>query len=362
VSRPALHKIAPYVPGTSIEEVRRKMGLDRIVKLASNENPLGSSPKAIAALGHLDRLHLYFDDSHAELRERLGSRYGLSAEHVVLGHGSNELVNIAAEMLLEAGDEAVIPGPSFSLYRLVVSLQGATPVEVPLRDHAHDLDAMLDAITERTRLIFICDPNNPTGTAIARDAWARFLSRLPARVTLVVDQAYREYMDASGFDAAPLAARRTNTLVLRTMSKIYGLASLRFGYGYADAETIGWMNRVRLPFNVSRPAALGAAGALDDDAFVARSIATNEAGKAFLGAEFARLGLRMVPTQANFYALETPCGATRAYEDLLQRGIIVRSGDALHLPGYLRVTVGTESENRTLVDAIEDLLPQWREA
>jgi histidinol-phosphate aminotransferase len=360
MSRPSLAKIAPYVPGTSIEEVRRRLGLERIVKLASNENPLGSSPKAIAALGAIDRLHLYFDDAHTELREKIAAPYGLRAENVVLGHGSNELVNIAAEMLLEAGDDVVMAEPSFSLYRLVAALQGATPVEVPLRDHVHDLDAMLAAVGPHTKMIFICDPNNPTGTALGAAQWDRFLERLPESVTLVVDQAYREYMDADGVDAIPLVSRRPNTLVLRTMSKIYGLASLRFGYGFADVETIGWLDRVRLPFNVSRPAALGAAGALDDAEFVARSIETNERGKALLTAEYARLGLAMVPTQANFYALEVPCGATRAYDDLLARGNIVRSGDALHMPGYLRITIGTEEENRLLLDAIEELLPQWR--
>lgn len=360
MSRPSLAKIAPYVPGTSIEEVRRKLGLDRIVKLASNENPLGSSPKAMAALGSIDRLHLYFDDAHTELRAKIAAPYGLSAENVVLGHGSNELVNIAAEMLLEAGDEAVMAEQSFSLYRLVVALQGATPVEVPLREYAHDPDAMLAAVGPRTKMVFVCDPNNPTGTALSADAWERFLERLPESVTLVIDQAYCEYMDADGVDAVRVVAQRPNTLVLRTMSKIYGLASLRFGYGFADVETIGWLNRVRLPFNVSRPAALGAAGALDDAEFVARSIETNERGKAYLTAEYARLGLRMIPTQANFYAVEVPCTATRAYDDLLARGIIVRSGDALHLPGHLRITIGTEAENRMLIGAIGELLPQWR--
>ncbi len=362
MSRPALHKIAPYVPGTSIEEVRRRLGLDRIIKLASNENPLGSSPKAMAALGTIDRLHLYFDDSHEELRTRIATPYGLTSTNVVLGHGSNELVNIAAEMLLEPGDEAVMATPSFALYRLVSALQGATAVEVPLRDYAHDLDAMLAAVTPRTKLMFLCDPNNPTGTALSRDDWQSFLARIPEHVTLIVDQAYREYMDADGFDAVPLVQERPNTLVLRTMSKIYGLAGLRFGYGFADAETIAWLNRVRLPFNVSRPAALGAMAALDDDAFLARSIATNEAGKTYLATEYARLGLHMVPTQSNFYALQLPCDATRAYDDLLARGIITRSGDALHLPGHLRITIGTESENRALIEAIEECLPQWRTA
>jgi len=254
----------------------------------------------------------------------------------------------------------VMASPSFSLYPLVVAMQGARPVEVPLRDHVHDLDAMLAAINKRTKLIFVCDPNNPTGTAIPAETWRAFAQRLPPDVTLLVDQAYREYMDADGFDAIELIRPRPNTIVLRTMSKIYGLASLRFGYGFADAETIGWLNRVRLPFNISRPAALGAWAALDDREFVQRSIAVNDGGKTYLREQFARLGLTMLPTQANFYALEVPVGATRAYEELLARGIIVRSGDALHMPGYLRITIGTEQENRLLIEAIEELLPAWR--
>jgi histidinol-phosphate aminotransferase len=360
MSRPAVRKLAPYVPGTTIDEVRRKLGLERIVKLASNENPSGSSPKAMAALTHIDRLHLYLDDSYPELKEKLAAPHGLGPANVVLGHGSNELVNIVAEMLLENGDEAVMASPSFSLYPLVVAMQGARPVEVPLRDHVHDLDAMLAAINKRTKLIFVCDPNNPTGTAIPAETWRAFAQRLPPDVTLLVDQAYREYMDADGFDAIELIRPRPNTIVLRTMSKIYGLASLRFGYGFADAETIGWLNRVRLPFNISRPAALGAWAALDDREFVQRSIAVNDGGKTYLREQFARLGLTMLPTQANFYALEVPVGATRAYEELLARGIIVRSGDALHMPGYLRITIGTEQENRLLIEAIEELLPAWR--
>jgi histidinol-phosphate aminotransferase len=179
-------------------------------------------------------------------------------------------------------------------------------------------------------------------------------------VTLLVDQAYREYMDDGGFDAIELVERRPNTIVLRTMSKIFGLASLRFGYGFADVETIGWLDRVRLPFNISRPAALGAWAALDDREFVRRSVETNRDGKAYLREQFARLGLAMLPTQANFYALQVPVTATRAYEDLLARGIITRSGDALHLPGYLRITIGTAQENDLLVGAVEELLPSWR--
>ena len=362
MSRPTVRKLAPYVPGKTIEEVQRTLGLERIIKLASNENPLGSSPKAMAALRHIERLHLYLDDAYPELRERLAAPYGLHASNVVLGHGSNELVNIACETLLEAGDEAVMAAPSFSLYKLAAVLQGASAVEVPLREGVHDLDAMLDAITERTKLVFVCDPNNPTGTAIPAEAWRSFLSRLPERVTLLVDQAYREYMGAGTFDAIDVVRERQDTIVLRTMSKIYGLASLRFGYGFADAEMIGWLNRVRLPFNISLPAALGATGALEDEEFVAMSVASNLAGKAFMYKQIEALGLHAYPTEANFYAVSVPTTATRAYEDLLARGIIVRSGDALAMPGRLRITIGSPEENGALADALEELLPAWKAA
>ncbi len=360
--RQSVRALNAYVPGTTIEEVQRRRGGVPVIKLASNENPLGSSPNALAALRHLDRLHLYLDDSHTDLRERLGERYGLHAQNVVLGHGSNELVNILCQTLLEPGDEAIMATPSFSLYPLAVKLQGAAAVEVPLKGGVHDLAAMLDAVSARTKLIFVCDPNNPTGTAIPLAQWNEFLAQLPEHVMLVVDQAYREYMSARGFDAATLVADRQNVIVLRTMSKIYGLASLRIGYGYAGAETIGWLNRVRLPFNVSRPAALGALGALDDERFVADSLAANLAGKAFMFGAFEKLGLHAYPTEANFYALEVPVSATQAYEAFLERGIIVRSGDALSMPNRLRITIGTPAENGAVLAALEELLPLWTAA
>jgi histidinol-phosphate aminotransferase len=360
--RAAVRKLKPYVPGKTIEEVQRSLGLERIIKLASNENPLGSSPMAMSALKQIDKLHLYLDDAYPELRERIAAPYGLRAENVVLGHGSNELVNIVCEALLEAGDEAVMAVPSFSLYKLATALQGATPVEVPLRDGVHDLDAMLDAITPQTKLVFVCDPNNPTGTALTADQWRGFLSRIPERITLLVDQAYREYMGPGTFDAAEIVNERPGTIVLRTMSKIYGLASLRFGYGFADAESIAWLNRVRLPFNISRPAALGAAGALGDTQFVEESRAANAVGKALVERSFAEMGLHLYATQANFYALQVPVTATRAYDDLLARGIIVRSGDSLAMPGRLRITIGSPEENALLIEAVGDLLAQWSAA
>jgi histidinol-phosphate aminotransferase len=245
---------------------------------------------------------------------------------------------------------------------LAVALTGASAIEVPLRDGVHDLDSMLGAVTPRTKLIFICDPNNPTGTALSPAQWRAFVARVPENVTLLVDQAYREYMTSGTLDATAIVRERPNTIVLRTMSKIYGLASLRFGYGFADAELIGWLNRVRLPFNISRPAALGAAGALEDREFVERSLTANETGKAFIYKQFERLGLHVYATQANFYAVEMPVSATRAYTDLLHRGIIVRSGDALGMPRRLRITIGSAAENAALIEALDELLPVWRAA
>ncbi|GAC1391688.1 MAG: histidinol-phosphate transaminase [Vulcanimicrobiaceae bacterium] len=353
--REALAALSPYVPGTTIEEIKRKLGLEQIIKLASNENPLGSSPKALAAMRHLDKLHLYLDDAYPELREMLAAPEGLHFENVILGHGSNELVNIVAQAVIEPGDDVVMAVPTFSLYALAAACQGGNVVEVPLLDGVHDLDAMLAAITPRTSLLFICDPNNPTGTALDPNVLERFLKRVPESVCVVVDRAYQEYMDPR-----PPPIERPNTLVLRTMSKIYGLASLRFGYGFADRELIAWLNRIRLPFNVSRPAALGARGALDDAEFVATSIASNQAGKQQLMPALQALGLPVYATQANFYAVGVPVSATRAYEEFLQRGIIVRSGDALHMPHYLRITIGTHEQNIAVLSAFEALLPQWR--
>jgi len=354
VSRPAVRALAPYVAGTSIEEVRRRFGHTRIVKLASNENPLGSSPLALAAVRSVDRLNLYLDDSHEALRERLGRSEGLQAENVVLGHGSNEIVNTIAQTFLDPGDEVVMADPTFSLYRLAVSLVGALPVEVPLLDGFHDIERMLAAVGPRTKAFFVCDPNNPTGTVLPEFAWNYLLEHLSPEVLLVIDRAYAEYLDAAGFDVASTVLGRGNVVVLRTMSKAYGLASLRFGYAFGDRESIGWLQRVRLPFNVSRPAALGAAAALDDRAFLERSIALNAAERLRVTAELEARGMQSYRSGANFYAVSVAGRAQEAYEALLEHGVIVRSGDALRMPGRLRVTVGTREENDAFLAALAD--------
>ncbi len=357
--RPAIRTIKPYSAGTTVAQAKDRFGLENIVKLSSNENPLGPSPRAMAALAAIPNAHVYVDDDHSELRTRLGERHGLTKDHVIVGHGSNDILLTIFATFVAAGDEVVYADPTFSLFAKDTALFDATSVRVPLRDGVHDLDAMLRAITPRTKLVVVCDPNNPTGTRVGVDAFARFCGALPPSVVLVIDQAYREYMPAGSVEGVDVVVSRPPTIVTRTMSKLYGLASLRFGYAFADPELIGYLQRARLPFNVSRPAAIAALAALDDDDFVARTLETNAAGKAYLEREFTRLGLTFFPTAANFIAVAVPVTATHAYEALLEHGIVVRSGDGLGLPGYLRITIGTKRENEILIRVLDALVADW---
>lgn len=354
--RPQVASLKPYTPGTTVSQARKKYGRDTFVKLSSNENPLGTSPKAAAALREMGDLQIYVDDDHLELRRRLAEPEGLGVENVLVGHGSNDVVRTLFSAYVSAGDEVVMADPTFSLFPKDTILYGATPVRVPLRDGVHDLEAMLAAVTPRTKIVVVVDPNNPTGTRVERDAFERFANALPSDVVLIVDQAYREYMPPGSVEGTDWVKSRPATIVLRTHSKLYGLASLRFGYALGDPELLGYAQRVRLPFNVSRPAAVAALAALDDRDFVRRSLETNELGKAMLYPAFAKLGLHAYPTAANFVAVAVPGTATEAYEEMLRRGIVTRSGDALGMPGRLRITIGTAEQNALVVEALGSLV------
>lgn len=359
--RKTMHDLAPYKAGTTIEQAKRRFGLERVVKLSSNENPLGTSPRALAALQTVREMHLYDDDDYPELRSRIGVLYGTDAAHVIAGHGSNELVSLLFQTFVDPGDGVVMAAPTFSLFPKYAKLAGADLREVPLREGVHDLAAMLGAVGPRTKLIVICDPNNPSGTSVDPVDFRRFLERVPEQVLVLVDQAYREYMPAGTVDGIAVALARPNVLVARTLSKIYGLASARVGYMIGNPELLGWMQRIRVPFNIAGPSIAAALAAFADRGFVERSIAVNKAGKTLLMQEYARLGLSFYSSSANFIALRVPVGATQAYDDLMMRGIVTRSGDALGLPHYLRITIGTEAENRALIEALEAVLPSWRE-
>jgi histidinol-phosphate aminotransferase len=339
-----------YEPGKPIEYVARELGLDptTIIKLASNENPVGSSPKALKAVrAALKDSQLYPDGGCVRLRDRIAAKLGLKPEQIAVGNGSNELLELLGHAFLGAGDEVVMGKPAFIVYKLVALLFGAKPVEVPLVDHKHDLVAMAAAITPRTKLVYLACPNNPTGTANSEAEILAFVRALPEHVVFVLDEAYAEYV-VNPPDLRPLIAEGRKVICLRTFSKIYGLAGFRVGYGYASAELVALLNRVRQPFNVNSVAQEAAIAALDDDAFVRRSRRVNDAGLKQLTKGFKQLGLEVAPSAANFLLVKVGDG-NAAFQKLQKAGVIVRPVGGYGLPEWVRVTVGTKAQNARLL-------------
>jgi histidinol-phosphate aminotransferase len=351
--------IAPYQPGKPISELAREMGLpeDSIVKLASNENPRGASPKAIAAMriavGETGR---YPDGNGFALKEALSKRYGLAPDRIVLGNGSNDVVEMAARAFLTPGTSAVYSEHAFVVYPLATQAIGATGIVVPARDFGHDLEAMAKAVRSDTRVVFVANPNNPTGTWLGPKAMRAFLDKIPADVLVVLDEAYNEYLDPElRSDAVRWSEEFPNLVVSRTFSKAYGLAGLRVGYGFSHPQVIDLMNRVRQPFNVSDIAQAAATAALFDDEFVEQSTLLNQQGMKALTEGFLRLGLSWVPSHGNFVCVKVGMGA-EVFQRLLRQGVIVRPIAAYGMPEYLRVSIGTESENARFLSALATVL------
>jgi histidinol-phosphate aminotransferase len=352
--RPELSRIAPYVPGKPVAEVEREYGVSHAVKLASNENPLGPSPAALKAVRDvLEGLHRYPDGAGVALRAAIAARFEVRPDQVILGNGSDEVVALLCNVLLSPGDEAVLAAPTFGIYRIAVLAHQGTPVEVPLAGGRHDLGAMLARVSDRTKLFFICNPNSPTGTALSRREVLDAIERLPAHVVAVCDHAYEDYVTAADFPfGGTLVQSDRPVVILRTFSKIYGLAGLRIGYGVGPAELVGWMNRIRLPFNASTPAQAAAIAALSDDAHVRASRMVNAAGKTYLTKECARLGLAVCPSEANFLYIDVGRDAKAVFERLLREGVIVRHFDGRSL----RITIGLPEENTRCIAALERAL------
>jgi histidinol-phosphate aminotransferase len=353
---PYIRRIAPYQPGKPISEVARELGLREadIVKLASNENPLGTSPKAAAAIAAtIQDLARYPDGSGYDLKQALSARLGAGAECIVLGNGSNDVLEMAARAFLDARASAVYAQHAFAVYPLAVQATGARGIEVPARDFGHDLDGMLRAIEADTRIVFVANPNNPTGTFVAPDPLRAFLRRVPAHVLVVLDEAYQEYLPATlQADTMAWVRSHPNLVVTRTFSKIYGLAGLRVGYAVAHEAVADLLNRVRQPFNVNSIALAAAAQALDDAEFVERSRDVNFAGMAQLTEGFKRLELPYIPSVGNFVTVRVGDGQA-VFARLLRHGVIVRPIAAYGLPQHLRVTVGTAAENDRVLQALE---------
>ena len=349
-----IRSLVPYAPGKPIEEVEREIGVGNSIKLASNENPLGPSPLAVAAMRQkLAQLHLYPDGDCFYLKDALAAKLHVSSDQLIFGNGSNEIIELAIRTFMRAGDEAVMARQAFVVYKLVVQAMGGISKEVPLRNFTHDLEAIGEAINAKTRIIFLANPNNPTGTIYREPQWKAFLKQVPTDLMIIVDEAYFEYVEAADYPNSLQYHQQGKTLLtLRTFSKLYGLAGLRIGYGIAENEIISLMHRVRQPFNVNAPAQWAALAALDDREHVRRSLESNRQGLRYLIGEFARLGIEYVPSHANFILLRVGKGE-EVFNRLLAQGIIIRPMAGYQLPEYIRVTVGTMDENRKFIDGLK---------
>ncbi|MCL7945333.1 histidinol-phosphate transaminase [Marinobacter sp. ATCH36] len=348
--------LSPYQPGKPIDELARELGLDpeSIIKLASNENPLGPSPKALAAVKDaLGELCRYPDGNGFDLKQALSARYGVKPSQITLGNGSNDVLEVITRCFADQASEVVFSQYAFAVYPLVTQAIGATGVSVPAKDYGHDLDAMANAVTERTKLVFVANPNNPTGTVHGAEAIEAFLDRVPGRVLVVLDEAYCEYLQGEGYvDGLSLLARYPNLIVTRTFSKAWGLASLRAGYSISSSDIANVLNRVRQPFNVDTLALAAATAVLDDENYLQRSREVNAEGMKQLASAFDEMGLDYIPSAGNFIAVDVGEQAGEVNQLLLEQGVIVRPIGGYGMPRHLRVSIGLPEENDRFIEAL----------
>ncbi len=357
---PNIAKLVPYRHGKSVAEVERELGITGIIKLASNENSLGPSPHAVKAMREFaSRMNLYPDAGTYDLQQALAAKLSVSPESLVFGNGSDDIIHLLGITFLSEGDEVIQAHPSFVRYEAAATLNNCKCHLIPLTaDWTHDLDAMADAITDKTRLVFITNPNNPTGTIVTQQALDRYFARVPDRVITVIDEAYYEYAANSSEypNTLPFINSGKHVAILRTFSKAYGLAGLRLGYGIMSPEIAGWLNRTREPFNVNLMAQAAGIAALSDAQHVQDSVGANESGKLQFYTVLEELGLPYAPTYGNFVWFDTGTDSKLAYTGLLHKGVITRTGDIFGAPTYLRVTIGSEAENAKLLNALRELI------
>jgi len=356
-ANPHLEDLVAYEPGKPIEDVARELGLDpdAIVKLASNENPLGPSPKAVAAMKEAcETAEIYPDGGAWKLRTAIAEKFDLERENVVIGSGSNEIIELIGHGFLREGDEIVVADHAFVVYKLMARVFGATTIEVPDPGYAHDLDAMAAACTEKTKELFIANPNNPTGTLVSQDEIDRFMDRVPEHVMVCFDEAYYEFLDTPP-DTLKYVREGRNVVVLRTFSKIQGLAALRVGYGLTTPEIAGVLQKARQPFNVNAVAQAGALAGLLDQEHQDRTKAITDEGRDYLESTFRELGLEYVPSYANFVLVKVGDG-DRMFTDMQKEGMIIRAMRGYKLPEWIRVTVGTMTQNERFVELLKKLL------
>ena len=360
-TNPVLNNLPTYQPGRPIEEVARELGLDPggIIKLASNENPLGPSRLGLAAMRQaLKQVNLYPDGNAFYLKQKLAAKLGVTPANLILGNGSNEVIEMVGHALLAPGAEVVVSQYCFAVYPIVTALFGAKLVVVPAKNHAHDLDAMLAAITSNTRIVFVANPNNPTGTTAGREELTRFVNAVPANVLLALDEAYIEFLDEP-LDLLPEIRNgsKPNLLLMRTFSKIYGLAGLRICYGIGHPDFIAALEKIRQPFNINSVAQAGALAALDDTKHVEKTRMINSRGLKLYARTFRKLKLEFVPSAANFVLVRVGDGQ-RVFGELQKLGVIVRPMGGYQLPEWIRISIGTPKENKRCLEALKSVLGQ----
>lgn len=363
--RETILKITPYVQGKPIDEVRRELGLSDVIKLASNENPLGPSPKAlVAATKALQEANLYPDGANHNLKQNLAKHLGVEPERLIFGAGSSAVLKMIAETFFGPEDEIVFARPSFILYDFCANLMGSRPVPVPVRaDYGHDLEAMAAAITPKTKAVIICNPNNPTGNIVTAAELDSFMSKVPDHVLVILDEAYFEYAaDRDYPESLKYLRAGANAVVLRTFSKIYGLAGFRVGYGIGQPGTVELIHRVQEPFMVGSVTQAAALGALEDREHVARSRQVNEAGKAQLYTGARKLDLDYIPAHGNFIMINCRTDDRQLFQRLMELGVLVRPGGIFGMPGWLRVSVGTPVQNAVFLSALSEVLAAIRPA
>lgn len=354
----SIMSIKPYVPGKPIEELEREYGLARSVKLASNENPLGPSPKAIEAVQKaLSKTNRYPDGGWYLLRKKLADRYAVPMETIIIGNGSDDIIALLAHAFLKPGTEALIPFPSFLMYEISIKASGADVVRIPLDGYAIDLERMAGSCTEKTRMIFLTNPNNPTGSCFSSDEFDTFLRSIPGDVLVVVDEAYIEFVrQENAYNAMKNPLSDPRIICLRTFSKAYGLAGFRVGYGVMDREIADVLHRIRQPFNVNSLAQVAAEAAIDDREFLEKSLAVAHRGIDSLSQALSEMGLYPVPTQANFFLVDVRTDANRVFQEMLKLGVIVRSMASYGYGTYIRVNAGLDEENALFIDSLKRVL------
>lgn len=355
-AKPSLRFVKNYQPGKPIEELEREYGIRNAIKMASNENALGPSPKALAAVrGALKNIHRYPDGGCFYLRGKLAEFLGVDAGNLLFGNGSDELLVFAVRALVGAGDEVIIANPTFLIYEIATQVEGGKLIKVPMKDFQYDLEAMKEKISAKTRLIFIANPDNPIGTYVSKDKLLKFLKAVPKDVVVVLDEAYYEFAkeNADYPDGLEFFKLFPNLVITRTFSKAYGLSGLRVGYAVADEKLVNTLNKVREPFNVNLLAQAGAAAALDDKKHLKNTIQAVQSGRSYLGREFKRLKLEVVKTATNFMLVDLKRDAKGVYEKLLRAGVIVRPMGVWGLESFIRVTIGKKQENERFIKELK---------